>query len=311
MFNESDDVNFVCAMLKKQLGLTVSQQDIKLFDKSNFFEQLTFKTEVVPDDLLLYLDSYIEELIKHKAPYSETEVLRNKIQYFLKVYENSSFKKIQIRGFHNERSAIKIVDVATLILSASKPLPHYDAFQLQLRKEIYQNRMRVDGKVLIARYALKQFFHSDFGDFISEFEKKISECLNNALQMIKSVKASFNRFGQYQYQRRVNDELTLHLELNTDQYPVCMPDLYIGFKESEGTTGVYCDDEKLISLYTSVSSGDDVPVMMNVRFTGSDGSVMCESSHGTFSSVSACGRVKICDRGVLLHEAIEELRDGV
>ena len=28
MFNENDDINFVSAMLKKQLGLTVIQQDI-------------------------------------------------------------------------------------------------------------------------------------------------------------------------------------------------------------------------------------------------------------------------------------------
>ncbi|ENR9964145.1 hypothetical protein ACEXTD_003135 [Salmonella enterica] len=311
MFNESDDVNFVCAMLKKQLGLTVSQEDIKLFDKSNFFEQLSFKTEVVPEDLLFYLDSYIEELIKHNAPYSETEVLRNKIKYFLKVYEKSGFQKIHIRGYHNAHSTMKIADIVTQILSASEPLSHYDDFQLRLRKEIYQNSMRVDGKVLIARYALKQFFHSDFGDFIYEFEKKISECLNNSLQMIKSVKDSFNRLGQYQYHRRVNHELMLHLELNTDGYPACMPDLYIGFEESERTTGVYCDDEKLISLYTYASSGEGLPVTMNVRFTGSDGRVVGESSYGTFSSVEACGRVKIIDRVVLIHEAIEELRDGV
>ncbi|MBJ6598843.1 hypothetical protein [Citrobacter sp. FDAARGOS_156] len=56
MFNENDDINFVSAMLKKQLGLTVIQQDIKLFDKSNFFEQLSFKAEVATDDLLFYLD---------------------------------------------------------------------------------------------------------------------------------------------------------------------------------------------------------------------------------------------------------------
>ena len=311
MFNENDDINFVSAMLKKQLGLTVIQQDIKLFDKSNFFEQLSFKAEVATDDLLFYLDSYIEELIKHKAPYSETEVLRNKIKYLFKVYEKSGFQKITIRGYHNAHSTMKFFDIATSILAASESLPEYDEFQKGLRKEIYQNRMSVDGKVLIARYALKQFFHSDFGDFIYEFEKKITECLFNYLQVIKSVKNSFHSLGQYQYHRRVNHELMLHLELNTDEYPACMPDLYIGFNESEGTTGAYCDDEKLIRLYTCVSSGHDVPVMMNVRFTGSDGSVKCESSHGTFSSVGPCGRVQICDRAALIHEAIEEFRDGV
>lgn len=67
---------------------------------------------------------------------------------------------------------MKFFDIATSILAASESLPEYDEFQKGLRKEIYQNRMSVDGKVLIARYALKQFFHSDFGDFIYEFEKK-------------------------------------------------------------------------------------------------------------------------------------------
>lgn len=93
MFNENDDINFVSAMLKKQLGLTVIQQDIKLFDKSNFFEQLSFKAEVATDDLLFYLDSYIEELIKHKAPYSETEVLGIKSNTFLKYMKSLGFRK--------------------------------------------------------------------------------------------------------------------------------------------------------------------------------------------------------------------------
>ncbi len=85
----------------------------------------------------------------------------------------------------------------------------------------------------------------------------------------------------------------------------------LGFKESEGTTGVYRDDEKIIRLYTGVSSGKDVPVMMTVRFTGCDGSVLSESSHGTFCSVGPTGRVQVCDRVALVQEAVEELRDVV
>ncbi|EMV8788379.1 hypothetical protein AADS61_002864, partial [Escherichia coli] len=237
MFNESDDKNFVSAMLKCQLGLNISQEDITIYDKENHFEQLSFKANVALDDLLFYLDLYISELIKHNAPYSETEVLRTKIKYFLKVYEKSGFQNIRIRGYHNAHSTIDIVDIASLILAGSVPESEHDSIDPVLRKEIYQNRMSVEGKVLIARFALKQFFHSDFGDFILEFEKSISKCLNTSLQIIKSVKNSFNRLGQYQYQRRVKDDLTLHLDLNTDEYPACMPDLYIGFKESEGTTG--------------------------------------------------------------------------
>jgi len=311
MFKEFDDKNFVSAMLKKQLGLSVSQLDITLFDKSKFFEQLSFKAEAALDDMLFFLDSYIEELIKHKAPYSETEVLRTKIKYFLKVYEKSGFPNIQIRGYHNAHSTIKVVDIVSMVLKASEPLPEHDAFQRGLRKEIYQNSMKVDGEIRIARYALKNFFHSDFGDFIFEFEKKITECLFNSLRMINSVKDSFNRLGQFKYQRRVNDELMMNLELDTEKYPACMPDLYIDFKESEGTTGVYCDDEKIISLYTTVASDIDVPVMMNVRFTGNQGRVMYESSHGTFSSLGTAGRVKIFDRTALVKKAVEELRDGV
>lgn len=311
MFNESDDKNFVSAMLKCQLGLNISQEDITIYDKENHFEQLSFKANVALDDLLFYLDLYISELIKHNAPYSETEVLRTKIKYFLKVYEKSSFQNIRIRGYHNAHSTIDIVDIASLILAGSVPESEHDSIDPVLRKEIYQKRMSVEGKVLIARFALKQFFHSDFGDFILEFEKSISKCLNTSLQIIKSVKNSFNRLGQYQYQRRVKDDLTLHLDLNTDEYPACMPDLYIGFKEFEGTTGVYRDDEKIIRLYTGVSSGKDVPVMMTVRFTGSDGSVLSESSHGTFCSVGPTGRVQVCDRVALVQEAVEELRDVV
>ncbi|EIA2079769.1 hypothetical protein K5P46_004447, partial [Escherichia coli] len=183
MFNESDDKNFVSAMLKCQLGLNISQEDITIYDKENHFEQLSFKANVALDDLLFYLDLYISELIKHNAPYSETEVLRTKIKYFLKVYEKSGFQNIRIRGYHNAHSTIDIVDIASLILAGSVPESEHDSIDPVLRKEIYQNRMSVEGKVLIARFALKQFFHSDFGDFILEFEKSISKCLNTSLQI--------------------------------------------------------------------------------------------------------------------------------
>lgn len=311
MFNESDDKNFVSAMLKNQLGLNINQEDITLYDKENHFDQLTFKANVGLDDLLPYLDSYISELIKHNASYSETELLRTKMKYFLKVYEKSGFESMRIRGYHNSLSSIQVVDIPSLILKGSAPESVDDAIDPSLRKKIYQNRMSVDGKVLIARFALKQFFYSDFGDFIHEFEKSISRCLNVSLQVIKSVKDSFNRLEKYRYQRRVTDVLTMNIELNTDEYPACMPDLYIRFNESEGTTGVYRDDEKLIELYTCVSSGKDVPVISTVRFTGSEGSALYRSSQSTFCSVGPTGRVQICDRATLVHKAIEELRDVV
>ncbi|MCQ7912266.1 hypothetical protein NP289_17955, partial [Salmonella enterica] len=49
MFNESDDKNFVSAMLKCQLGLNISQEDITIYDKENHFEQLSFKANVALD----------------------------------------------------------------------------------------------------------------------------------------------------------------------------------------------------------------------------------------------------------------------
>ncbi|GCX95995.1 hypothetical protein HmCmsJML067_00179 [Escherichia coli] len=51
--------------------------------------------------------------------------------------------------------------------------------------------------------------------------------------------------------------------------------------------------------------------MMTVRFTGCDGSVLSESSHGTYCSVGPTGRVQVCDRVALVQEAVEELRDVV
>ncbi|MGV7963786.1 hypothetical protein QPK13_22795 [Photorhabdus tasmaniensis] len=198
-----------------------------------------------------------------------------------------------------------------MILSASENKHEDDASMSAIKKEIYRNRMKVDGKVLIARFAIKQFFHSDFGDFIYEFEKKITECLSNAFQTIRAVKESFKRSEQYQYQRRVNDELVMHIELNADEYPANMPDQYIGFKETEVSTGVFRDDEKLVRIYTDVSSGIDVPVMMHIRFTSTGGGILCESSHGTYASRTAGGRVKICDRTELIREAFDELRDCV
>nr|UGK56214.1 hypothetical protein [Escherichia coli] len=48
--------------------------------KKIILNNFLFKANVALDDLLFYLDLYISELIKHNAPYSETEVLRTKNQ---------------------------------------------------------------------------------------------------------------------------------------------------------------------------------------------------------------------------------------
>ncbi|MCV5761401.1 hypothetical protein OFN40_29995, partial [Escherichia coli] len=86
------------------------------------------------------------------------------------------------------------------------------------------------------------------------------------LRIIKAVEHGFVRVGQHKINRRINDDLKLCIDFNTDDYPANMPDIYIKFNDTfDGNGALYCDNDALISLYTDVASIINVPVMMEVR----------------------------------------------
>ncbi|EEQ5120465.1 hypothetical protein GOP32_004851, partial [Escherichia coli] len=167
------------------------------------------------------------------------------------------------------------------------------------------------GKVLVAKFALKQFFHSDFGDFISFVEKRITDCLNETLRIIKAVEHGFVRVGQHKINRRINDDLKLCIDFNTDDYPANMPDIYIKFNDTfDGNGALYCDNDALISLYTDVASIINVPVMMEVRLINKRGRVVCDSSHSTYVSLESNDRYRVTDRTLLITEAFDDFRNA-
>lgn len=310
MFKESDRVEFVSAFLYQNLGLNVPADDITVQLSDTSFDKVTFDYDVDIDNLNCMLDLYISELIKHNASYSDSILLKQKIIYFLGVFKNFGFFTFDIRGYSNTLSPVKVIDIVSMIINDCEELSKANSSTDAIRN-LYLDKMKVDGKVLVAKFALKQFFHSDFGDFISFVEKRITDCLNETLRIIKAVEHGFVRVGQHKINRRINDDLKLCIDFNTDDYPANMPDIYIKFNDTfDGNGALYCDNDALISLYTDVASIINVPVMMEVRLINKRGRVVCDSSHSTYVSLESNDRYRVTDRTLLITEAFDDFRNA-
>lgn len=253
MFKNSDHVEFVSAFLFQNLGLNVPADDITVQLSGTTFDKVTFDYDVDIDNLKCLLDLYISELVKHNASYSDSILLKQKISYFFEVFKNFGFRTFDMRGYSNTLSPVKVIDIVSMIINDCEGLSKENSSADAIRN-LYLDKMNVDGRVLVAKFALKQFFHSDFGDFISFVEKEITVCLNETLRIIKSVEHAFVRVGQHKIKRRINDGLKLSIDFSTDEYPANMPDVYIKFTETnDGNGALYCDNDALIALYTNVA----------------------------------------------------------
>lgn len=310
MFKNSDHVEFVSAFLFQNLGLNVPADDITVQLSGTTFDKVTFDYDVDIDNLKCLLDLYISELVKHNASYSDSILLKQKISYFFEVFKNFGFRTFDMRGYSNTLSPVKVIDIVSMIINDCEELSKENSSADAIRN-LYLDKMNVDGRVLVAKFALKQFFHSDFGDFISFVEKEITVCLNETLRIIKSVEHAFVRVGQHKIKRRINDGLKLSIDFSTDEYPANMPDVYIKFTETnDGNGALYCDNDALIALYTNVASLTNVPVMMEVTLIDKRERVICESSHSTYVSLDSHGRYKVIDRTLLINEAFEDFRNA-
>lgn len=310
MYKISDHENFASAFLFQNIGLDIPTDVISIQLSGTSFDKVTFDYDVQIDNLKGLLDLYIAELINHNASYSESILLKQKILYFLEVFKNFGFCTFDMRGFSNCLSPVKVIDIVSMILNDCEELSKANSSSGSIRN-LYLDKMKVDGKVLVARFALRQFFHSDFGDFISFVEKRITVCLQETLRIIKAVEHAFERVGQHKINRRINDDLKLCIDFNTDEYPANMPDTYLKFNDTfDGNGALYCDNDALISLYTDVASIINVPVMMEVSLINKRGRVVCNSSHSTYVSLESNDRYTVTDRTLLITEAFDDFRNA-
>ncbi|MFP1463963.1 hypothetical protein ACLB1E_34855 [Escherichia coli] len=80
-------------------------------------------------------------------------------------------------------------------------------------RNLYLDKMKVDGKVLVAKFALKQFTIQLYVVHSKELQ------YNETLRIIKAVEHGFVRVGQHKINRRTNNNLKLCIDFNTDDYP--------------------------------------------------------------------------------------------
>ncbi|MDT9425149.1 hypothetical protein MXS87_22945 [Escherichia coli] len=115
-------------------------------------------------------------------------------------------------------------------------------------RNLYLDKMKVDGKVLVAKFALKQFFIPTLVT-LSHLSRKELQIVLMKLMIIKAVEHGFV-LGQHKINRRINDDLKLCIDFNIDDYPANMPDIYIKFNDTfDGNGALYCDNDASYPLY--------------------------------------------------------------
>lgn len=309
MFNEFDDKNFISAMLNV-FCIKFNPEAICVSVMKTPHDSIFLMENIKACELLDFIDVYVDDLIVHGAPYLQTEPLRSKLKYFMRVYENLPVGVLSIRAKHNSNSQFSIRDIADFVIKQTHREHVYED-GLSYDKEEYLKLMAIDGKVLIARYALQEFFKSEVLDFLRYFEQRMTERLRQAYQILVAVQDEFCRMGRYEYNRRINDDLKLNIALSVDEYPASMPDCYIDFIETDETTGVVRNDVALIDMYNNVSKGSEVPVTMHITLIDNKGDVVDETCHGTFATRTDSGFVKILDRSEIMKTAFEQFRDSL
>lgn len=305
MFDYNDTKNYVRAELS-ELGIDFDYAEVVAGVSHCQSDQVSINCQITAVELSVCVDRYIESLNGGDTPDFAISTLKEKLKYFLKVYDAVARDHMEVDGKHWASSRIEYEDVCEDILCESQD----EGFESGYDREKYNELMKIDDRVLIARFALKQFWESDFSNFLNYVTDSITECLQRAYSTLGDMSLAFYRMSEHSYSRRINDEYTLTISLDEDSYQREISDSYM--EEVVSTTGKVVlkrNDEWLINIYNSVADESDVPMTACVRILNEDDEVVSEIYRGTYVSLQPNGYLKIGDRGEIVREAFAQLRE--
>lgn len=290
MTNFVDNQNYVRAVLAVT-GIDFDETEMFISVSHCQSDEVSFSCSISASELRESVDHYVDTLNDTQLAGLNANALKKRLVYFLEVFETSRFEYDDVCS-----------DVLSLSADSTQP-GGYD-------REEYKKLMEVGGQVLIARFALEQFWNTHFIGLINYVSDEITSGLHEAYRTFSDIIMAAYTFSEYSYSRRINDELSLHISLQENDFDEQLTDCYMDETTlPSGKVVLRRNNESIIGIYESYAAKSYFHMVACVRVLDQDGEVVTELYQGVNVSELAGGRIKIHDRQDLIYEVFANLRD--
>lgn len=295
MYNKDIVCNYILAKLATG-GIDVNLSEVYVPGEIINGKDIRIQSQLTPTKLGKAVDFYTAALSKSGAPKHEVEPLGKKLKYILKVYESFTPDPflVGVESFSN--SSIKLSNIARTIFNSTA-----DAMQ------DYINLMQVDGEVLIARFVLLKFWHSDFADFIDFIRASLNNQITDIADALWSINYALQKCYNFEYKRRINSELYLKMTFSADDWfenEAFMDSVTL----TDGNHKLVRNDERLLRFFENASKGIKLPVTLNFNFFDKSDNQIVSFSTASYVTCVRRGRYLIEDYRDLVHKAFALFR---
>lgn len=307
MTNHTDNQNYARAVLAG-LGIDFDETNVIINVSHCQSDEVSFSCSILASELRESAGHYVDTLNDTQLAGLNADALKKRLAYFLEVFDGISGQYLDISGKHFATSRFEYDDVCSEVLSltADSALPGgHD-------REEYKRLMEVDGQVLIARFALEQFWNSHFIGLINYVSDEITSRLYKVYSTFSDISMAAYTFSEYSYTRCITDELSLHITLEEDDFEEQLIHCYMD--ETTLPTGKVVlrrNNETIIGIYEGYASQSYFNMVANVKVLDTDGEVVTELYQGVSVSELSGGRIKIHDRQELISEIFTNLREFI
>jgi len=305
MTHSSDDQNYVRAVLS-HLGIDFDEADILISVSHCQSDEVSFTCKILANELKKSVDLYVDSISESELAVLNRESLKSRLCYFLDVFDAFSGQYLEISGKHFATSSFEYDDVCSDILSMS-----YDASQSKgYDRDEYIRLMQVDGRVMIARFALQQFWDTHFLGLITFVSESITSSLYDAYKTFSDISMARFTLSEYSYSRCINSELTLNISIKEDDFIDDLSDCYMeDVTLSSGRVISRRNNDFIISIYESYAAASHIPMIATLEVVDEYGDVVTDLCQTVYVSELTGGRIKIHDRNILVSEVFENLRN--
>ncbi|MGS0066369.1 hypothetical protein ACUOJY_29875, partial [Escherichia coli] len=133
-------------------------------------DELSFTCNIKAIELKNVVDLYVDSISENEIEALNRESLKSRLCYFLEVFDAVSGQYLEISGKHFATSRFEYDDVCSEVLSMSNDVSQSKGYD----RDEYNRLMQVDGQVMIARFALQQFWDTHFIGLITFVSESIT-----------------------------------------------------------------------------------------------------------------------------------------
>ncbi|ARO93436.1 hypothetical protein ACY61_22975 [Salmonella enterica subsp. enterica serovar Saintpaul] len=305
MTHSSDDKNYVRAVLS-YLGIDFDEADIVLSVCHCQSDELSFTCNITAIELKNAVDLYVDSISENEIEALNRESLKSRLCYFLEVFDAVSGQYLEISGKHFATSRFEYDDVCSEVLSMSNDVSQSKGYD----RDEYNRLMQVDGQVMIARFALQQFWDTHFIGLITFVSESITSSLYKAYETFSDISLACYKLSEYSYSRSINSELTLNISLKENDFCEDLSDCYMEDEAlPSGRVISRRNNDSIISIYESYAAASYIPMIASLEVVDEYGEVVTDLCHTVYVSELTGGRIKIHDRNDLVSEVFDNLRN--